>query len=328
MPSPYRSRKRPNYLLRAEWHNYRSRCKYMITIAKAERAPRFSQIAPNPETGNAKVNLTPVGEIVDGTFSWLASLHRDVEIEARVVMPDHIHFLIYINHEGLLHLGDLIKQLKAQCTRTYWAAFPESPLAKERESLFAPGFNDKIVYTWDQAQSYAAYIRANPHRYLIKKTHPEFFSTIWHLSFRGAEYHIYGNHHLLIHPQRECVRISRSFSLQELRQRERAWAETARSEGVLVSPFYSPREKAVRDHCLEAGVSVIQLMANGFPERFCPSGRWFELCTEGRVLIVAPPLYSTRAETINRPTALHLNSVAEAMAVATPDEFHLRPLSR
>lgn len=65
-------------------------------------------------------------------------------------------------------------------------------------------------------------------------------------------------------------------------------------------------------------------MPNGLPERFKPSGREFELCSEGRLLIIAPDFYQTRKVELKRDLCLHGNEIADKIANGAVDMRLLR----
>jgi hypothetical protein len=58
---------------------------------------------------------------------------------------------------------------------------------------------------------------------------------------------------------------------------------------VVISPFISPGEKAVVSAILDAGRgNVILMKSGGFPDGYKPSGRYYDLCAQGRLLILKP----------------------------------------
>jgi len=67
--------------------------------------------------------------------------------------------------------------------------------------------------------------------------------------------------------------------------------ECVRNGGVLVSPFISPGEKDIARAALDAGGAVILMKPDGFPPYFKPHGKYFDLCVQGGLLILAcrPP---------------------------------------
>lgn len=83
---------------------------------------------------------------------------------------------------------------------------------------------------------------------------------------------------------------------------------------VLVSPFISDMEKAVRNAALTMGMSYIRLTREGFTELFTPTKAEFEACCEGRLLILAPWEDRHRTATITRAECMALNRVAQSLA--------------
>ncbi len=59
----------------------------------------------------------------------------------------------------------------------------------------------------------------------------------------------------------------------------------------IVSRFISPGEKDIARAALDAGGVVILMKPDGFPPCFKPHGKYFDLCVQGRLLILAcrPP---------------------------------------
>ncbi len=87
-----------------------------------------------------------------------------------------------------------------------------------------------------------------------------------------------------------------------------------RGMGVLVSPFINPKEKEIRDEGIKRGTGIIRIVENGFPERYKPQGKEFALCSEGRLLLIAPAEYNSRKQKLRREVCLEMNSLAEFIA--------------
>lgn len=88
------------------------------------------------------------------------------------------------------------------------------------------------------------------------------------------------------------------------------WMYAAANGGVLVSPFISGKEKEIRDNAEAEGSKIILISNEAFGERYKPGGKNFQMCEEGRMLIVSP------RQTLpgSRNTYLLLNSLAEWLA--------------
>ena len=109
----------PNGQRRAPWHDYYGRSIYMITLNAASGVPRFSSLKGIP--GNRDwppyTVLTPLGEIIAKSLSSIKANFPFTKIIRRVIMPEHVHFVLYVTEKTEYHLGDIISWLKGACTR-------------------------------------------------------------------------------------------------------------------------------------------------------------------------------------------------------------------
>ena len=67
----------------------------------------------------------------------------------------------------------------------------------------------------------------------------------------------------------------------------------------------------MRDYAIANGARLILIEQNGFGPRYKPSGQYFELCAEGRLLMVAPVEHSTSKIVLSREWCLRHNELAE-----------------
>lgn len=292
-------------LKRAWWHDYRSAAIYMLTLSKEPAVSAFSEVMNKgtEEKAKAAVSLSPNGQIVaDRINNW----HKEfplLKVLTYCIMPDHVHILVYVTKRSPKHLSAMVRVLKWSINQ-----------AMQIPGVFSEGYNDKIVYKTGQKDAFYRYILDNPRRYLARKLYPEFFSRVNTFNLNGLQVSLYGNIFLLNHPIKTVVRYSRKFTPEQLKKNNNIYEETMRSGGVLVSPFIHQEEKAVKAQALEDSTPIIQVALNGFPERFKPSGRDFELCAQGKLLIIAPIEHSTQKQPLDREAALRANAIAEAIA--------------
>ena len=92
------------------------------------------------------------------------------------------------------------------------------------------------------------------------------------------------------------------------------WLYSAANGGVLVSPFISKREKEIRTAAEQAGGRLILITPDAFGERFKPAAHDFNLCSEGRMLMVSLGLPASPA--VTRDVCLSMNAVASGVAEA------------
>ncbi len=260
-----------------------------------------------------KVNLSLLGSLI---FRQLRQLPVDFP-EARIlqyaIMPDHVHFVIFITCATDYKLGKLIGRFTGNCTR-----------ANNLNPIFEEGFNDRIVRKKGQLDTLIKYVKNNPRRLLIRRRHPELFTSRHTVFLNGKPLLTYGNILLLRDPMMEPVRISSKFTKEELEARKAVWNEVIRECGVLVSPFISSAEKEIRDAAIANGASLILITNITFGERYKPSGFLFELCSQGRLLLISVNEQSDTTQSITHAEALRMNDLADSICNRLPGKLIAR----
>lgn len=229
-------------------------------------------------------------------------------------MPEHIHFVLFVTEATDTHLGDIILDLKGECTRRYHGTTKQAVREAPLVSIFEEGYHDRILLKKDQLQRMLCYVSDNPRRRMERMSHPDFFHRTLIAGPDGTRYEAYGNIHLLEDPDIEAVKVSRKYTPDELIHRKRIWMHTVQNGGVLVSPFISPAEKKVENWVCNAGGRIILITDNGFGTNYTPKGMLHTLCSEGRLLIIAPTEHRTAASPLDRATCLQMNALAETVA--------------
>lgn len=267
------------------------------------------------------VELSDSGAFLRAGFRDFFRTESSILLKKIVVMPDHVHFIIHVREYLPTHLGRYISRLKTVCTLAV-SELPGYPVDTDGNPLhiFEDNYHDRIIRNDSMLETERRYLDDNPRRYLLRKQHPEYFSSPVRITINGEHYAAFGNILLLkdIHP--EPAIISRRYTPEHLSRLKAGWEEAARSRKALVSPFISKPEKEIKKAVLESGGRIIEILDNGFPERYKPSGTAFDLCLEGRLLQIAPLVYETSKIPLTRNRALELNATARQIAAlaATP----------
>lgn len=316
----------PCYNRRAPWHDYSSKCFYMVTVSRNDEVRLPFSIIENlgrDQTGKlcANVCLTEVGKLIFQTLYEMEIHFKEIKLLDNVIMPDHVHAVIYVRREFEQGLGSAINFFKGGCTRKIRAIDNEFSLSGI--GIFNRGFHDRIVKREGMLAKLRNYVADNPRRYLVKKLNPFMFNSQHVLQCRGRRWRIYGNFLLLKDPMKLPLIVSRKYSVQEKEDWLGKWRDTARNGGVLISPFYSEEEKRLRNELIGKGAAVIHLQMEGFPDRFSPKGKYHELCEEGRLLIIGEELYSMKKQKLTRGTALALNDFARWLAESDEEDWRI-----
>lgn len=263
--------------------------------------------------------LTPAGTVIASCLSAIKETFPTVRILRHVIMPEHLHFVLFNTEPTDYNLGNIICYFKSECTRNIL----DAGLMNERslsDPFFEKGYHDRILLKRGQLRRMLTYVSDNPRRRLERLACPSFFSRHRLKGPDGVLYEAYGNRYLLEDPDIEPVKVSSKYTPQQLQDRKVCWLHTVQNGGVLVSPFISRAEHNVLDWAIDNGGRLILVTGNGFGPNYAPKGRLHTLCAEGRLLLIAPAVYSTSAVPTTRAACLSMNALAEAIAA-----YSLRP---
>ena len=85
---------------RAVWHDYDGGF-YHVTICTANREGYFGKITVGKD-GNV-MELSPIGEYAIQQFQNVKEHYPYAEISCFIVMPDHIHAIVYLDCRDAIH---------------------------------------------------------------------------------------------------------------------------------------------------------------------------------------------------------------------------------
>ena len=204
-----------------------------------------------------------------------------------------------------------------------------------RASLWEPGYHDRILTSEGQLEKMIRYVIDNPRRAALRLRHRDLFTNVRRLAGRGRAFDAYGNGFLLQRAEIVQVQCSRrffgfkrveklgqpagrnwrvskiarnaageavaAFETPEFAAKREALFAAAKRGAVLCSPCISDGERALAYAAVDAGCPLIVLRNEPFPPRFKPSGRFFDACAEGRLLMLHP--LGLTAGAPNRPAA-------------------------
>ena len=162
------------------------------------------------------------------------------------------------------------------------------PSQEPYRPLFARGYNDLILRSYDELQTWLNYLHDNPRRLMMKRMRPEWLRPFFNLQIGERYYSGIGNRGLLTAAKRKAVRISRRLNEAEIADEVLRYLEEARQGCVLVSPAISPGEKRVMRAAFNAGFPTIVILENGFTPLSKPHGEQFYACAKGLLLMLSP----------------------------------------
>ncbi len=288
---------------------------------------RLAHGSSHPHFG-ACVAYSPFGALVVRHIEAMAhrpELEGHLFVKGRIVMPDHIHLLLYIHDSLERPLGSVLNGFNAG-VRHLWHQLEHGGLPADQSvvpqlqadgslSIFESGYNDGVVLKEGQLNAYYDYMRMNPFRLLQRQLHPDLFTRRWGRELlSGVRFDLFGNMFLLQRPWREAVRISRFATIdhgtrdiagqtqyilpRRLKTEEEVMASLqpylsmARKGAVLITPCISPAEQALVQAAYAERLPVIMLVARGFSEGYHPSKAHYDACAQGLLLQISPWRYN------------------------------------
>lgn len=320
----------PNYLQRKIGHDYTAPSAYLITVVTQDRRPLLGSLV-GKSAAEAAIDATVLGKQVIAAFYDIEKKVKektgcDVQVVQYQLMPDHFHGILYVKEKlpKEWHLGRIISGWKGACSRAYTRDVNESELTLLQGNvledgvltLFEKGYNDRPLVSKGQLQGWIQYLRDNPRRLWLKKHQPDMLRKVYEFEAgaKGRRFTAVGNTFFVTYPEIAQVRCHRNLSEEEIQKEVAHYMGLARSGVILVSPFISPAEKAVYEACYKEKLRMIRIVSRALDGKFMyPSGRDFDGCVAGFLLVLAPYMAGdehTAAKRISRSQCLDMNDIA------------------
>lgn len=349
VPSPRNSRPLSYSHRRSSFCNYKERGIYLFTFCVEGRKPLLGTLQGS-SAEKAFVQPSSLGEEVIRLLLGIpkfqrqkaeeinhlkgCDIRREIDILAYQLMPDHLHVILFVKREMDISIGEVLRGFMIACTNACFSLGIYAESSTRKKPLWERGYHDRKLTAKNQLQSMMEYVHDNPRRLFLKHQNTDLF-TIKHAVMKaGYEFDAIGNIHLLDKPL-HAVHVRSRFSPDARKEYMNNCILEARGGKILVGAFISEYEKQVRAVALQEGLSIIQLTSLPFSDFYKPMGELFDLCAEGRLLLlsplslsaspdkVKPSAYMPRAQQnpywqtqrrISRAECVTLNTIAETIA--------------
>ena len=310
----WRYKQQKIHLLRAKWHDYLSPSIYMLTLTSLDREPVFGKLTGDIQTPT--ITLSPIGQMVSEQIEQIPTYKGfdQTEIYSYIVMPDHVHILLYVRQKLQHPLGYYVSWFKKQCSdhargislasTTSFFSGPAlganspssqgSALAVNSASpqglgpalganspsksplIFDPEYHDRILTHQGQLDHLKQYILDNPRRLAIKRANPEFFRLRQDIEAANLTFTALGNLFWLNYPLKQMLQCSRSLSQNDIDNLRDKCLTLADQGIVFISAGISEGEKQICRALRENGFPLIILLKDGFPNPDDPNAKYFK----------------------------------------------------
>lgn len=280
---------------RLKYWNYKGRGIYMITMNIEGRVPLLGSLKGGID--GAWVEYSSIGKIVSEQIEQAFGLYEQIQICAKQLMPEHLHFVVWVKDDIPITLGEIIRKLKIGCTQA-WREIQGGRMnttCTNATSLFEQGFHDRVLLHPGQLRRLVDYVHDNPRRAAIKRANPELFRLRQAVQVAGVTCTTLGNQFLMDNPMREMLQCSRTLTQAQIDQRKEECLMMAERGVVWVSAGISEGEKQICRAIRNAGYPMVILLNEGFPDAdsphtkyYKPQGTYFEACAAGQLLLIEP----------------------------------------
>ncbi|MDE6669004.1 MAG: hypothetical protein K2K26_04920 [Muribaculaceae bacterium] len=307
---------------RCKNHNYAMPARYLITLDRNRTCRLFFSSVHGSISNNADVPhivCNRSGKCIEQAAIAIRRDYPQVEITAMAIMP--VQVIMIVNVKGYLtqRLHDFIARFKAHCTTLLRRE--DNIFAGTGGSLFQPGFHDRILPDDTTVSRAIEHLTEAPRRMLIKRYISNLYTTRHWVTAAGQTFEAYGNIFLLKDIAPKALKVSRSFTTEQLEALKAIWKETARGHGVLVSPFISKAERELRFSLGYKGARFIHILNESLEDMSKVHPKDLEMCAKGRMLLLVPhPLQLG----MTRTRAEWLNALAQSIADGALQNFVLK----
>ncbi len=108
------------------------------------------------------------GKMVLNVYEGLAQRFQNVKLDTIIVMPDHVHFIIFLlPNTELIELGDVVGAFKSIATLKYICGVRELGWERFEQKLWQSNYYDHVIRSESDLFRIRKYIEENPLRWSL-----------------------------------------------------------------------------------------------------------------------------------------------------------------
>ena len=175
--------------IRLKGYDYSQAGAYFVTLCTHHRTCLFGEIV------DREMHLNDTGHMVKAVWDQLAHRFDNVELDERVIMPNHIHGVIFIVGAPLVgalkgagtriragtrpaptatsSLGDIVGAFKSIATHEYIGGVKQHGWPRFSGKLWQRNYYERVVRDDAELNAVRAYIAENPRRWDMDRENPD-----------------------------------------------------------------------------------------------------------------------------------------------------------
>ncbi len=169
--------------LRLQNYDYSQPGYYFVTICVRQRKCLLGEVK------NGLMNLSALGKLVQSTWEQLPEFYPGVELDAFVVMPNHLHGIIALNVGAgpracppghprggapTMSLPDVVQRFKSISTHQYFQEFSKNKSSKSPSFLWQRNYYEHVIRRDESLGSIRKYIEENHLKWDLDEYHPQY----------------------------------------------------------------------------------------------------------------------------------------------------------
>ena len=167
MTSSYPTRR----ALRLRTYDYSQAGAYFVTLCVEDRRCLFGTIT------DGTLELNPTGRWIASTWEGLGYRFPAVEMDAFVVMPNHLHGIVVLGEqpvsaESRTDLPEIMRRFKTY-TATQFRTRDTTPRDLRRINLWQRGYHDRVIRNDRELNAIREYILNNPMQWHLDRENPD-----------------------------------------------------------------------------------------------------------------------------------------------------------
>ena len=150
---------------RLEKYDYSSAGAYFITICTEGRREILSRIVVGGDVLDApkKEELLPYGEIAEKYIHQLNDFYGDIVVDRYVIMPNHIHIMLFVSENGASRTSPPTKQHTT--VSKFLSTFKRFCNKEYGENIWQRSYYDHVIRDRQDYDEHVRYIAENPARW-------------------------------------------------------------------------------------------------------------------------------------------------------------------
>jgi putative transposase len=150
-------------LQRLKNYDYNKNGAYFITICTHNREHLFGRI------DNGKLIMNNAGKMIYNKLSEISKFYSDIIVDKYIVMPNHLHAIMSIQHIGMaqgpfptMALSDYIHRFKTLTMKLYIDGVRNGDYPSFNKKVWQKSYHDHIIRNEAEYQKIREYIDTNP----------------------------------------------------------------------------------------------------------------------------------------------------------------------